>query len=129
MLLFLILGLIILGGIALCIWGDFGGYDGEEAADIAGGAMIFLAGLVLCILLTEVPWKKSIEYDLAKYNELKTELVQTSDRDVVQKELVDKVYEMNLYIEKNKIYNHSWWRGWLYSEKIGDLPKLELLKQ
>ena len=128
MLLFLILGLIILGGIALCIWGDFGGYDGEEAADVAGGAMIFLAGLVLCILLTDVPWKRSVEYDLAKYNEIKTELLQTSDRDIVQKELVDKVYEINTYIEKNRIYKNSLWKGWLYSEEIGNLPKLELKK-
>ena len=128
MLLFLILGLIILGGIALCIWGNLGGYDGRDCAILTGGAIIFITLIVLSCILTNVPWKRSVEYDLAKYNELKTELLQTSDRDIVQKELVDKVYEMNIYIEKNRIYRHSLWKGWLYSEEIGNLPKLELKK-
>ena len=127
MLVIVILTLIILGGIALVVWGDFGGYDGKENAKFTGCAVIFIFGLILTILLAaEMPWKRDIQYDIAKYEELKAELVQTSDRPVVQKELVDKVYEMNIYIDKNRIKSTSLWVGWFYSKEIGELSKLEI---
>lgn len=126
MLVFIILGIIIIGGVALCIWGDFGGYKGKECAQITGGAMIFITGLILCVLLFDVPWKKDVEYDLAKYEVLKAELEQTSGEPLLQKELVPEVTEMNNYIEKNRVYSESIWGGRLFSKTVGNLPKLEI---
>lgn len=126
MLVFGILLLIILGGIALIIWGDFGGYDGKEAADATGFGIILIASIVSIILLCELPWKKSVEYDIAKYNNLKTEVLQTANCPIMQKELVEEVDDMNNYIDKNRIYKTSLWKGWFYSEKIGNLEKIQL---
>ena len=133
MLVFIILGLVLLGGIALCIWGDFGGYDGEEAATTLGATLALVSSIAIIILLTEVSWKRDIEFDKAKYEELKRETIQLSNMSssecdlniLAKKDLFEEVRKMNNYIDKNKYYSNSLWLNWFYSEEIGNLPKLD----
>ena len=114
--------------IALIIFSDDDGF--WKSAGWTMGILTFVCTIILTI--TEVPWKKNIEYDISRYQELKNEVqaVRRSDCDVLlllDKDLYSEVRKMNNYIDKNKIYCDSWWIGWFYSSEIGDLPKISYI--
>ena len=96
-----------------------------------------LISIALIVLISELPYERNIKYDIAKYEELKVAIEQVNNnvssennhKIIAQSELFEKIYEMNTYIEKNKIYNDSWWLGWLYSEKIAELPLLNYVEK
>lgn len=134
MLLFTVLGILLIACIVAFIYGANEDYDGLVGASAIIGVLdiLFLIGLI-----TELPYERSIKYDIAEYEELKIIIEQVNDnissennlKIVAQSELFDEVYEMNTYIEKNRIYNDSWWVGWLYSEKIAKLPLLNYVEK
>lgn len=116
MLVFIILGIIIIGGIVLRIITE------NELWSIAW----LLGGLILIALLISVPWKRSVDLTKAEYEELKKELVQTSEKPESQAVLIGKVCEMNNKIDEHRIYKDSRWVGRLFSEDIANLDKIEL---
>ena len=133
MLLFTSLTLLL----ALCIIGVIWGSN-EDYDTVFGVSMFigFFTLITLIVLITELPWKNKVEYKIAKYEELKVAIEQVNNipseynsKIIAQSELFDDVYEMNTSIEKAKIYNHSWWLGWLYSEKIENLQLLNYIEK
>jgi hypothetical protein len=134
MLLFTVLGILLIACIVAVIYGD------RKYYDVLMGVSAFIGVIdiiVLTVLISELPYERTIKYDIAKYEELKVAVEQVNDnvsyenshKIVAQSELFEKIYDMNTYIEKNKIYNDSWWFGWLYSEKIAELPLLNYVEK
>jgi hypothetical protein len=80
---------------------------------------VFLIGAMFCI-----QWEIKVKNKTIEYTELKSAVEQSSE----QKELLEKVYEMNADIEKNKSNHNSLWVGWFYSEEIGNLEKINYIK-
>ena len=115
MLLFTSLTLLL----ALCIIGVIWGGNNDEEAAFGIGLVVGIFTLIsLIVLVSELPWKNKVEYEIAKYEELKVAIEQVNNipseynsKIIAQSELFDDVYEMNTSIEKAKIYNHSWWLG------------------
>lgn len=133
MLLFTLLVVLLIASIIGFIVAEEEGFDSLFGASLLVG---FLDLAVLVILICELPWKKSVEYDIAKYEELKIAIEQVDNTSsennskiVAQSALFEKIYKMNTNIEKHRIYNDSWWLGWLYSEKIGNLNKLNYVEK
>lgn len=134
MLLFTVLGVLLVICIIAFIYGGNEDYDCLVGVSALIGVLdiLFLIGLI-----TELPYERSIKYDIAKYEEIKVAVEQINNnvssenghKIVAQSELFEKIYDMNVYIEKNKIYNDSWWLGWLYSEKIAELPLLNYVEK
>lgn len=131
MLLFTILGFLLVACIiGAIVW--FGDYDTEAF----GGASLFIGLIdliVLICLISDVPFERNVKYDIAKYEELKTAVEQVNNmsselKPIAQKELFEDVYKMNTYIDKNATYYDSWWVGWLYSEEIGKLEKINYVE-
>ena len=133
MLLFTSLTLLL----ALCIIGVIWGGNNDKDAAFGIGLVVGIFTLIsLIVLVSELPWKNKVEYEIAKYEELKVAIEQVNNipseynsKIIAQSELFDDVYEMNTSIEKAKIYNHSWWLGWLYSEKIENLQLLNYIEK
>lgn len=131
MLLFTILGLLLVACIiGAIVW--FGDYD----TGTFGGVSLFIGLIdltVLICLISDVPFERNVKYDIAKYEELKTAVEQVNNmsselKPIAQKELFEDVYKMNTYIDKNATYYDSWWVGWLYSEEIGKLEKINYVE-
>lgn len=131
MLLFTILGLLLVACIiGAIVW--FGDYDTETF----GGVSMFIGLIdltILIFLISDVPFERNVKYDIAKYEELKTAVEQVNNmsselKPIAQKELFEDVYNMNTYIDKNATYYDSWWVGWLYSEEIGKLEKINYVE-
>lgn len=127
-----IIGLIIILGIIGII---IGRKKHNDDLEITGWLFSVLSAFSLIIILAfDYPSKARVEYDIAVYNELKAEVQQLStlggdncELNLLAKgELFNKVREMNNYIDKNKIKSKSPWVSILYSEEIGNLPKIEL---
>lgn len=134
MLLFTVLGVLLVACIIAIIYGDREDYDILIGVSAIIGVLDIIA---LIVLTSELPYERNVKYDIAKYEELKVVIEQVNNnvssennhKIVAQSELFEKIYEMNTYIEKNKIYNDSWWLGWLYSEKIAELPLLNYVEK
>ena len=134
MLLFTVLGTLLIACIVAVIYGDRENYDTLMGVSAFIGVIISIA---LIVLISELPYERNIKYDIAKYEELKVAIEQVNNnvssennhKIIAQSELFEKIYEMNTYIEKNKIYNDSWWLGWLHSEKIAELPLLNYVEK
>lgn len=131
MLLFTILGLLLVACIiGAIVW--LGDYDTEAF----GGVSLFIGLIdliILICLISDVPFERNVKYDIAKYEELKTAVEQVNNmsselKPIAQKELFEDVYKMNTYIDKNATYYDSWWVGWLYSEEIGKLEKINYVE-
>lgn len=132
MLLFTSLTILLIVCIIGFIWGINEDYD--AVAEISLFIGIFTL-ITLTALITELPWKRQVDYDIAKYEELKVAIEQVNNvsseynnKIIAKSKLFNEIYEMNTYIEKTKIYNDSWWVGWLYSEEIGKLEKLNYIE-
>ena len=116
--------------IGAIVW--FGDYDTETF----GGVSMFIGLIdltILIFLISDVPFERNVKYDIAKYEELKTAVEQVNNmsselKPIAQKELFEDVYNMNTYIDKNATYYDSWWVGWLYSEEIGKLEKINYVE-
>lgn len=133
MLLFTSLTVLLIVCIIGTIWGSNEDFDAVFGVSMIIGLFTLVA---LIVLITELPWKKQVEYDIAKYEELKVAIEQVNNvsseynsKIIAQSELFDEIYKMNTYIEKTKIYNDSWWLGWLYSEKIENLQLLNYIEK
>lgn len=133
MLLFTSLTILLIACIIGIIRGSKEDCEGVFGVSLFTGLFTLIA---LIALITDLPWKKQVEYDIAKYEELKVAIEQVNNvsseynnKIIAQSELFDKIYEMNTYIEKTKIYNDSWWLGWLYSEKIENLQLLNYIEK
>ncbi len=133
MLLFTSLTILLIACIIGIIQGSKKDCEGVFGVSLFTGLFTLIA---LIALITDLPWKKQVEYDIAKYEELKVAIEQVNNvsseynsKIIAQSELFDKIYEMNTYIEKTKIYNDSWWLGWLYSEKIENLQLLNYIEK
>jgi hypothetical protein len=127
-----IIGLIIVLGIIGII---IGRKKYNDDLEIIGWLFSVLSAVILIIVLVGAyPSKARIEYDIAVYDELKTEVQQLStlggdncELNLLAKgELFNKVREMNNYIDKNRIKSKSPWVSIFYSEEIGNLEKIEL---
>ncbi len=132
MLVFGILGLVLLGCIFAIIYGNKKYEDGIETVGWIVGFCILIA-IIIC--MCNLPWKRDVQYDIAKYEELKREVQQVSKMSekecdltvLAKKDLFEDVKRTNNYIDKNKTYCDSWWIGLFYSKKIGDLPKIDYI--
>jgi hypothetical protein len=132
MLVFGILGLLLLGSIFAIIYGNKKYNDGLEVLGWIVGVSALIA-LIICVCA--LPWKRDIQYDIARYEELKREVQQVSKMSgkecdltiLAKKDLFEDVRIMNNYIDKNKTYHNSWWIGWFYSKEIGNLEKIDYL--
>ena len=90
--------------------------------------MIFTGGIIG--MTTELPFKKQVEYKIAKYNELKKEATEISSLDpdalpFVLEDVCSEIKEMNLLIERCKIYKDSPWIGIFQSKRVAGLEKLD----
>ena len=87
---------------------------------IVGGTILVICG---CICMTiQNDW----EYCEAKYYNLKQQIEYVDKDDIVTSEnLRNQVLEMNNEIDAHRIYSKNIWFGYFYSERIGNLPKLE----
>lgn len=129
MLTFIIIGLILIGFICQFIFAE------EDFFKTGGLVMGILTLIITIILISNLPWKRDVQYDITKYEELKREVQQVSKMSgkecdltiLVKKDLFEDVKKMNNYIDKNKTYCDSWWIGWFYSKEIGELPKLDYI--
>ena len=132
MLLFVLIGILLAGSIFVCIKADAWYNDGLLFTSILTGVTSLV---ILIVLICNVPWKKEVELDKARYNELVIKVSQVSNLDpeflpvVLQKDIINEITNMNMYIEKNRIYHDSWWLGWLYSEEIGNLQKINYIPE
>ena len=132
MLLFGIFGLLLVGSIVAIILGEKRYADELETCGWVVG-IFMLIFLIICVCA--VPWKRNVQYDITKYEELKREVQQVSKMSgkecdltiLIKKDLFEDVREMNNYINKNKTYCDSWWVGWFYSREIGNLEKINYL--
>ena len=132
MLLFGIFGLLLVGSIVAIILGE---KRYAEELETCGWIMGILTLIVLIICVCVLPWKRDVQYDITKYEELKREVQQVSKMSgkecdltiLAKKDLFEDVRGMNNYINKNKTYYDSWWVGWFYSEEIGNLEKINYL--
>ena len=94
---------------------------------ILGGittGIIFIAlAVCACIGITlESDW----EYTEAQYYNLKAQVEYIDKDDIVTSEnLRNQVLHMNNTIDSHRVYHKNIWVGDFYSEKIGNLPKLE----
>lgn len=131
MLLFTILGLLLVACIiGAIVW--FGDYDTENFGGVSSFIGLIDLTVLICLIF-DVPFERKVKYDIAKYEELKTAVEQVNNmsselKPIAQKELFEDVYEMNTYIDKNATYYDSWWVGWLYSEEIGKLEKINYVE-
>lgn len=132
MLVFGILGLLLLGSIFAIIYGNEKYNDGLE---VLGWIVGFCTLITIIICICNLPWKRDVQYDITKYEELKREVQQVSKMSgkecdltiLAKKDLFEDVRGMNNYIDKNKTYCDSWWVGWFYSREIGNLEKINYL--
>ena len=132
MLLFGIFGLLLVGSIVAIILGKKRYADGLGTCGWIVGIFTLIA-LIICV--SALPWKRDIQYDIARYEELKREVQQVSKMSgkecdltiLAKKDLFEDVRRMNNYIDKNKTYCDSWWVGWFYSREIGNLEKINYL--
>ena len=128
MLVFIILGLIFIALVCQLIFAE------EDFWKTGGLVMGILTLIITIILISNLPWKRDVEYDKARYEELKREVLQVSRMSaekecdltiLAKKDLFKDVRIMNNYIDKNKTYCDSWWVGWFYSKEIGNLEKID----
>lgn len=132
MLVFIILGLLLVGSIFAIIYGEKKYAEGLEVCGWIIGICVTIA-IIACTC--NIPWRRDVEYDKAKYEELKREVQQVSKMSekecdltiLAKKDLFEDVRKMNNYIDENKTYYDSWWIGWFYSSEIGELPKIDYL--
>ena len=132
MLLFGIFGLLLVGSIVAIIFGKKRYADGLENCGWILG-IFMLIDLIICAC--SLPWKRDVQYDITKYEELKREVQQVSKMSgkecdltiLAKKDLFEDVRRMNNYIDKNKTYCDSWWVGWFYSREIGNLEKINYI--
>lgn len=88
-------------------------------------ACLVLIALIICIcvgMTIESDW----EYTEAQYYNLKAQVEYIDKDDIVTSEnLRNQVLDMNNTIDSHRVYHKNMWVGDFYSEKIGNLPKLE----
>jgi len=127
-----IIGLIIILGIISII---IGRKRCNDSLELTGCIFSVLPATILIITLaTDYPTKARINYDIAKYEELKAEVQQMSTIGgnncelnlLARGDLFNEVRKMNNYIDKNRIMSESPWVGVFYSKEIGNLEKIEL---
>lgn len=123
MLLFGIFGLLLVGSIVAIILGK---KRYAEVLEDCGWTIGICVTIAIIVCTYNIPWRRDIEYDKAEYEELKKELVQTSEKPESQAVLIGKVCEMNNKIDEHRIYKDSRWVGRLFSEDIANLDKIEL---
>lgn len=107
----------------------------DENLEALGWVFGVISILALIACLSKVSWKRDVEYDICKYEELKREVQQVSKMSgkecdltiLIKKDLFEDVRRMNNYIDKNKIYQNSLWIGWFYSREIGNLEKINYI--
>lgn len=90
-----------------------------------------LVYLIVAAFFLQHPNEKKIEQKIQEYNRLKTktEAIKSLENDDLRNifipDLRKEIREMNREIEVNKNRYNSWWDGYLYSQEIGNLEKIE----
>ena len=82
-------------------------------------------GLIICGCIG-ITLESDWEYTEAQYYNLKAQVEYIDKDDIVTSEnLRNQVLNMNNKIDSHRIYHKNIWVGDFYSEKLGNLPKLE----
>lgn len=88
-------------------------------------ACLTFIALIICTCIG-ITLESDWEYTEAQYYNLKTQVEYVDKDDIVTSEnLRNQVLHMNNTIDTHRVYHKNMWVGDFYSEKIGNLPKLE----
>lgn len=80
---------------------------------------------VVLFMFFFIPKKRDVEYEIAKYENLKEQSESLTREDIVDLDkLREEILEMNNTIDRNKIYSSSPWISIWYKKEIGNLQKL-----
>ena len=100
--------------------------------DFIFGVIFGIGGIVLgsigslAILITVATLKSDFEFYEAEYHNLKHQVEYVNKDDIVTSEnLRNQVLKINNIIDRHRIYHKNIFVGDFYSERIGNLPKLE----
>ena len=124
----MVLGIIFVAllviGILLFRIGDHNDFMPGVIIGITGIIFGSIGSLAILIMLTTL--KSDFEFCEAEYYNLKHQVEYVNKDDVVTSEnLRNQVLRVNNTIDHHRIYHKNIFVGDFYSEKIGNLPKLE----
>lgn len=129
MLTLILLGLAAAGCI---VWAVKSDWDSKEVAIILA---IVMCIIIVITLLTLCNRGKRFDYTIEKYNNIKAQvedynsLPDSAKLISLEYDIREDVLDMNNTISKHNVMSQSIWKGLWFSEEVGNLPKLHIIRK